>query len=363
MSSNRRLRVTFVKSRGPRGARALWKTREGERGARHDRWMPRPTPLPFPLSLGPFRYAEARGAGVARSRLRAPDVSHPHHGVYVPAPPEADVISVCEQLLPLLGEHAWFSHLTAARLWGMPLPFPWTPDEPIHVTTLGSHAPVRRKGVIGWETAETDIPRTMLGLIPVIEPAEVWAQLAVPGATGIDSQTGARRRLSRDRLVAVGDYLLTGPKLDGERRPLCSRDDLERVVSARHGKRGVVDLASALELVRWPVHSAKETDVRLGLRECGLPEPEVQVPVMTAAGLRHADLGYRAARLLIEYQGDHHRTDREQWLEDLTRLQLFEDAGYRVIAIGAHDLEPNCHALAARIRRALDGRFFTPDTS
>jgi hypothetical protein len=325
--------------------------------------MPRSTPLPFPLSLGPFRYAEALNAGVARSRLRAADVRHPHHGLYVPSTAESDLVAMCEELIPLLGEHTWFSHLTAARLWGMPLPFPWTADEPIHVTTLGSRAPMRRKRVVGWETAEADIPRTMLGLIPVIGPAEVWAQLAVPGATGIDPETGVRRRLSRDRLVAVGDYLMTGPKRDGQRRPLCSPDDLARAVSARRGRRGVVDLASARELVRWPVHSAMETDVRLGLVECGLPEPDVQVPVMTAAGLRHADLGYSAARLLIEYQGDQHRTDRQQWLEDLTRRQLFEDAGYRVIAVGADDLRPNCHGLAARIRRALDGRFFIPGAS
>ena len=80
---------------------------------------------------------------------------------------------------------------------------------------------------------------------------------------------------------------------------------------------------------------------------------------MTAAGLRHADLGYPDARLLIEYHGDQHRTDRAQWLEDLTRRQLFEDAGYRVMEVGAADLTPNCHALAARVRRALDGRSFT----
>lgn len=320
--------------------------------------MPQPTsPLPFPLSGGPFRYSEAKVAGIGRGRLRADDIDHPHHGLYAPTAAD-DIVTRCENLVPLLGEHAWFSHLTAARLWGMPLPFASTADEPLHVLTLAAAAPMRRRGVVGWETSHTETPRAMMGLIPLVSASEVWVQLAVPGSTGVDAETGAKRRLSREWLTAVGDYLLTGPKVDGARRPLCTVAELTESVARRRRARGVVDLTWALDMVRAAVHSPKETEVRLGLVACGLPEPDVQVPVMTSAGLRHADLGYPGARLLIEYHGDQHRTDRVQWLEDLTRRQLFEDAGYRVMEVGAADLKPNCHALAARVRRALDGGAF-----
>lgn len=317
-----------------------------------------PSPLPFPLSEGPFRYSEAQRAGVGRRRLRADDIEHPHHGLYAPLGVD-DIVARCEALVPLLGEHCWFSHLTAARLWGMPLPFAWTAGEPLHVLTLAGMAPMRRPGVVGWETSRSETPREMMGLIPLVAASEVWAQLAVPGSTGLDAQTGAKRKLSREWLTAVGDYLLTGPKVDGTRHPLSTIDEMTEAVARRRRARGVVDLTWALEMVRSPVHSPKETQLRLGLVACGLPEPDVQVPVMTSAGLRHADLGYPDARLLIEYQGDQHRTDRAQWLEDLTRRQLFEDAGYRLMEVGAADLTPNCHALAARVRRALDGRSFT----
>ena len=107
-----------------------------------------------------------------------------------------------------------------------------------------------------------------------------------------------------------------------------------------------------------PVDSPRESLLRLILVAGGLPEPEVQFAVRTAQGIRHADLGYRDARLLIEYQGDDHRTSRKRWLEDVTRRQLFEDAGYRVIEIGAADLADEA-ALVARVRRALQGRFFS----
>ena len=77
------------------------------------------------------------------------------------------------------------------------------------------------------------------------------------------------------------------------------------------------------------------------------------MPVETAEGRRHADLGYPSRKLLIEYQGEEHRSSRKRWLGDLTRVQLFQDAGYEVFLIGADDVDPDCSALAARVRRAL----------
>lgn len=68
--------------------------------------------------------------------------------------------------------------------------------------------------------------------------------------------------------------------------------------------------------------------------------------------------------MLLEYQGDEHRTSRRRWLSDLTRTQLLDDAGYRTILVGDADLVPmtdgddqsplRCPALAARVRRARD---------
>jgi very-short-patch-repair endonuclease len=101
------------------------------------------------------------------------------------------------------------------------------------------------------------------------------------------------------------------------------------------------------------VDSPQESIRRVALVDAGIPEPRVQVAVRTAAGVRHADLGWPEHRLLLEYQGDEHRASRRRWLDDLTRVQLLEDAGYRVILVGAADLDDDARALAARIRCAL----------
>jgi hypothetical protein len=313
--------------------------------------LPR-APLPDQFLHGPFTRLDALAAGVSRRRLDGPDIQHPHHGVFAVLSDD-DVTRRCEVLLPMLSPGQWFSHLTAARLLGMPLPFAHRGDEPLHVLTLGDAAPVRRPGVVGWETEGADTPTTMRGVLPVIAPADVWCQLAVPGATGVDDQTGWRGRLSEDWLVAVGDHLVTGPRTGDGRTPLCSLADLAAAARRRRGKRGAKALAAALPRVRQGSQSPEETFLRLGLVDHGLPEPELQVPVHTAEGERHADAGYPEQRVLLEYQGDHHRTDRRQWLSDLTRIQLFEDAGYRTILVGRDDVHPSCAALAARVRRAL----------
>jgi hypothetical protein len=270
------------------------------------------------------------------------------HGVYAQGLDLTDLEERCRALLPVMGAEHWFSHATAAGLWGLPLPEPSSIADPLHVLAVGSRRGLRRDGVTGWQTADLAVPRQVLGLIPVVSPAAVWAHLAVTGAVG------PGRALSREWLVAVGDALVT-PRRRPARPALCTIDELAAAAAARAGQRGATSLGWASDRIRPGAESPKESELRLGLVAAGLPEPEVQVGVATADGLRHADLGYRRARLLLEYHGDEHRVSRARWLDDLTRRQLFEDAGYRVIEVGARDLEHGCRALAARIRRALDG--------
>lgn len=318
----------------------------------HDRRMLR-DPLPPELTGSSFTTAQARAAGVDRGRLRGDDVLNPHYGVHVAVADalDDDVVARCERLIPALGERHWFSHRTAARVWGMPLQPAYSPGEALHVLSSGTPAPLRHAGTVGWVSADRELPVEMVGLVPVVSAAEVWCQLAHRGAIIVDEV------IAHEWLVAAGDFLTTGRRRPDGRRDtaLCSIDDLRAAID-RRPRRGSVALHRALADVRSPVDSAYETRFRLGLVRHGLPEPEVQLAVETAEGVRHADLGYRAARVALEYQGDEHRRSRERWLRDLTRVQLLQDAGYHVILVGAADLDPDCGALAARVRRALLAR-------
>lgn len=100
-----------------------------------------------------------------------------------------------------------------------------------------------------------------------------------------------------------------------------------------------------------------ETRVRLIIVAAGLPEPLVNDPAQDDYGgwLARVDLIYPQVKVGIEFQGDHHRTDRQQWRDDLVRMRTLQDDGWMVLYLSAEGVRfPNRflgqlhNALAAR---------------
>ena len=97
--------------------------------------MPR-KPLPPQLRAAAFTVAQGRSLGLGQRRLRGPDLRRPFRGVRVgtgspaaEAPgPEQDLRNRCAALSLVVPDDAVFSHVTAARLW--PLPLPWPEADP-----------------------------------------------------------------------------------------------------------------------------------------------------------------------------------------------------------------------------------------
>jgi very-short-patch-repair endonuclease len=65
------------------------------------------------------------------------------------------------------------------------------------------------------------------------------------------------------------------------------------------------------------------------------------------------DLADVDARLAVEYQGDHHRTDRDTYRSDLQRREDFEDVGWRQVQASDDDLGPGSTAFVARVKRLV----------
>ncbi len=63
------------------------------------------------------------------------------------------------------------------------------------------------------------------------------------------------------------------------------------------------------------------------------------------------DLAFRRQKLVLEYQGDYHRTAK-QWRKDMTRRSRLEADGWYVMELNVDDLA-NPTELVARIRRVL----------
>ncbi|MRX44032.1 hypothetical protein [Agromyces kandeliae] len=82
---------------------------------------------------------------------------------------------------------------------------------------------------------------------------------------------------------------------------------------------------------------------------------------LARASLRHPDRRmFEEFGEVLEYQGDHHRTDLRQWRRDRTRESDIEALGYHVTEVTQADLdEPE--AMVRRLRTTLRRRGWTAD--
>ena len=92
--------------------------------------------------------------------------------------------------------------------------------------------------------------------------------------------------------------------------------------------------------------------LRLALIRAGLPEPKVNAPIVDARGREIAigDLVYPAQKVLVEYDGEQHRTDDRQYARDVVRLNNLAAEGWLAIRVDRHmTFDEAC----ARTHRAL----------
>ena len=172
----------------------------------------------------------------------------------------------------------------------------------------------------------------------------------LPVTTVVRTAFDLGRHLPRGKAVARLDALAhaTG---------VTSADVLS--LARRHkGARGVRRLTAALSLMDQGAQSPKETWLRLLLIDAGFPPPTTQIPVHNGDcyPLAYLDMGWEAVKVAVEYDGDGHRTDRRQYVKDMSRLQMVQDCGWIVIRVIAED-HPN--DVIDRVYRALTQRGFT----
>ena len=101
--------------------------------------------------------------------------------------------------------------------------------------------------------------------------------------------------------------------------------------------------------------SPRETWLRLLLIRAGFPAPQTQIPVydeycQLVAAL---DMGWESLKLAVEYEGDHHRTDRRQVNKAIRRAEALADLGWIDIRVTAEDTEGG---VIARVRAAWERR-------
>lgn len=131
--------------------------------------MPRSTPLDPRLLRNPFRVSAGLAAGHSYDRLDGRDLAKPFHGVR-----SAHALPPHEMYAPLLRPGDRFSHTTAARLWGAPLPARY--EEILHVTAGPGLQRPRSSGVVGHAAGAQEA--TMHLGLPVSSPGTLFLELS-----------------------------------------------------------------------------------------------------------------------------------------------------------------------------------------
>jgi hypothetical protein len=126
---------------------------------------------------------------------------------------------------------------------------------------------------------------------------------------------------------------------------------IDRYPGARHVRR----LRDVLELMDGGAQSPKETWLRLLLIDAGFPRPTTQIPVHDDHGRPFAflDMGWEDVMIAVEYDGDHHRTDRSQYAWDVKRLRRVSERGWLHVKVIKEDRPRD---VLERVRQAWASR-------
>jgi hypothetical protein len=131
--------------------------------------------------------------------------------------------------------------------------------------------------------------------------------------------------------------------------------DVEMLAERYKGRRGVRRARTALSFVDAGAESPRETWLRLLLIRAGFPAPQTQIPVHDQYGQLVAvlDMGWENIQLAVEYEGDHHRTDRRQFNHDIRRAEAVAVLGWAQVRVTSEDTEGG---VVARVATAWDRR-------
>ncbi|WP_285727198.1 hypothetical protein [Psychromicrobium xiongbiense] len=324
--------------------------------------MTRKVDLPASLAMASFTLAEARAAGVSRGRLSARDLRSPSQGIFIPVGADQ---SLAQRLRPYaaLSPQLVFSHVTAARLHGFPLPRALEEEGLVHLSGPGH--PMRRRHVRRHRSAVSAEEVVMVDAVPVTSLARTWCDLAslVRPASGAPSGgawsggdwSGLRAGFTADDLVACADWLISENRRGfRERTARLSAEELRSYVAGRTRVRGLSAARAAVAAMRPGVDSPRETRLRLMLARAGFSGFVPNVPIEGEPGELPVwvDLGWREARICCEYEGGHHATPDQQ-ISDRRRDALVAERGWTMVKVYARDMALGPDWVSGLVRQVL----------
>jgi very-short-patch-repair endonuclease len=310
--------------------------------------MPKRVHLPDDLLVGPFLAREG-ALLVGEPALRSRRLVRPYRGVRSVVD-DTSLLGRCRAYAARMTPGQCFSHTTAAALWGIPLPAVHESEQRIHVSALDGTRP-RLCGVVGHDLQSSRVRLAHIDDLPVTDAVSTFLQVSP--------------MLAFDDLVAAADHLILTPRSQAvQTRPFVKTDELVASVRHFHG-RGKTVARSAVRWMRDGAESRQETRLRLDLLRAGLPDPELNTPICDEAGrfLAFGDIVYPMWKVLVEYDGDQHRTSTEQYRRDIERHDALARAEWTHLRGGLHTPEAGPHSLPSLTRAALTHRGWSAEPS
>jgi hypothetical protein len=291
-----------------------------------------PRELPDPLPNAIFTVATARNLGVHPERLRVDDLERRVYGVRGPRGYADDLTQRCRLFAARLPDDVFFSHSTAARILGAPVPLRFERMLRVHASVPAPHRAPHAAGLIGHSREVHTGDVVELGGLRVSSPARMFCEMA-----GV---------LDVAQLVAIADYLIQ------RTAPLCALDDLLERSQVRDRLTRSKRVATAIALADNRSESPPESYFRVLLTLAGIPPTAANHWVVTSSGRRYRiDLAWVTEKVALEYQGAYH-LDPAQRRDDMTRRAHLEADGWIVVELNADDLADSS-TVVARVRAAL----------
>lgn len=282
--------------------------------------MTRPPELPSVLLKGPFTTAQAKSAGISASMLRGRSWRRLFPRVWVRVD---HVMTPADWVLA--------GHLTLppdARLTGITrlqrLGVDHGPDFPLHFVVARDHH-IATEGIMLHRT-ERMPPSGDAAVTPTAAYIAYCAEALV-----IDA-------------IVVGDCLLREGHMSREGLVELARHDDWRAGSAQ-----AVSIARYLDARSW---SPGESMLRAGVIFAGLPRPDLNVEITIRGRVVIADLAWLMWKVIAEYEGGHHQTDRRQYLRDIDRYGLVRTTDLRYVQVTKEQMR-NLVAVVMKLYDAL----------
>lgn len=302
--------------------------------------------LPDNLRARGFTVAEAARQGLSPGTLRNGSLQTPFRGIRTVEQPET-LRDRAAGFATILRPWQALGGVSALAVLGLPVPWRLASTETVEIVSAKGRSHPCRPGVSVRRISPDRLDVWDVEGMTTASASLVWALMA--------------GRCSVHELIVIGDAIVSGAEHYPDRRlpgPLATLDELRVATELRAGSLGAAALRAALPRIRERVESPRESDMRLLIVDAGLPEPDVQVPILdpqTRRVLGRADLLHRDARVVEEYEGKGHRAEH-QWDRDIEKYRDFARVGFHVVRATNRDLFPSAARWLADLATVLQQR-------